>query len=188
MCENFNIKVVTAEAPWGNGMCEQHNHILTETLLKIKEYVNCSWETALAWAINVKNSLININGFSPSQLVLGRDVSLPSVFSDRIPAMEGLQESPPVAERLAALYARLRSLHAAQKAFVLAESSEKIRRARTNKKTGGMYSTGQEVYYKRKDQPRWRGPGKVIGQDGPVVFIRHGDQYVLRHIRPEFSR
>ena len=48
MCENFNIKVVTtpAEAPWSNGIWEQDNHILTETLLKIKEDVNCSWETA----------------------------------------------------------------------------------------------------------------------------------------------
>ena len=44
-----------------------------------------------------------------------------------------------------------------------------------------MYSTGQEVYYKRKDQPRWKGPGKVIGHDGPVVFIRHGGQYVKAH-------
>ena len=37
------------------------------------------------------------------------------------------------------------------------------------------------MYYKRKDQPRWRGPGKVIGQDGSVVFIRHGGQYVKAH-------
>ena len=50
MCENFNIKVVPtpAEAPWSNGICEWHNHMLIETQLKIKEDVNCSWETALA--------------------------------------------------------------------------------------------------------------------------------------------
>ena len=34
------------------------------------------------------------------------------------------------------------------------------------------------MYYERKDQPRWRGSGKVIGQDGSVVFIWHGGQYV----------
>ena len=93
MCENFNIKVVTtpAEAPWSNGICERHNHILTETLLKIKKDVNFSWEIALVWAISAKNSLINISRFSPYQLVLGRNVSLPSVFSDKIPALEGLR-------------------------------------------------------------------------------------------------
>ena len=142
MCENFNIKVETtpAEAPWSNGICERHNYTLTETLLKIKEDVDCSWEIALAWAINAKNSLININGFSPYQLALGHNVSLPSVFSDKITALEGLQESPTVAEHLAAS-------HAAQKAFVLAESSKKIRRALRGqtRKTRDMYSTGQEV-------------------------------------------
>ena len=37
-CENLNIKVVTlpVEAQCSNGICKQHNHILTETLLKIK--------------------------------------------------------------------------------------------------------------------------------------------------------
>ena len=178
MCENFNIKVVTtpAEAPWSNGICEWHNHILTETPLKIKEDVNCNWETALAWAINAKISLININGFSPYQLVFGGNVSLPSVFSDKVPALEGLQESPAVTEHLAAL-------HTALKTFVLAESSEKIRRALPGQmmKTRDMYSTGQEVCYKRKDQPRWKAPGKIIGQDGTVAFIRHEGQYVKAH-------
>ena len=53
-CENLNIKVVTlpVEAQCSNGTCKQHNYILTETLLKIKEDVNCSWETALACVIN----------------------------------------------------------------------------------------------------------------------------------------
>ena len=37
------------------------------------------------------------------------------------------------------------------------------------------------MYYKRKDQPRWRGPGKVIGQECPVVFIWRGGQCVKAH-------
>ena len=107
MCEDFNIKVVTtpAEAPWSNGICERHNHILTETLLKIKEDVNCSWETALPRVINAKNSPINIHGFSPYQLVLGRNVPLLSLFSNKILALEGLQEGPSFAKHLAALHA-----------------------------------------------------------------------------------
>ena len=66
-CENFNIKVSTtpAESPWLNGICERHNAILTDIILKVKEDINCSWETALAWALNVKNSFINVSGFSP---------------------------------------------------------------------------------------------------------------------------
>ena len=41
---------------------------------------------------------------------------------------------------------------------------------------------GEEVYYKRSDSPRWKGPAKVIGQDGPVVFIRHGGKHIKAHL------
>ena len=36
--KNFNIKIKTtaAESPWSNGICERHNAIITETLLKVK--------------------------------------------------------------------------------------------------------------------------------------------------------
>ena len=66
-CENFNIKIKTtaAESPWSNGICERHNASITETLLKVKEDSKCDWDTALAWALSAKNSLINVNGFSP---------------------------------------------------------------------------------------------------------------------------
>ena len=67
LCENFDIKILTtpAESPWSNDLCERHNKILTDMLLKIKEVRSCSWEIALAWALSVKNSLINVSGFSP---------------------------------------------------------------------------------------------------------------------------
>ena len=30
------------------------------------------------------------------------------------------------------------------------------------------------VYYKRNTDGKWKGPAKVIGQDGPVVFLWQG--------------
>ena len=44
-----------------------------------------------------------------------------------------------------------------------------------------MFSVGDEVYYKRDDSHEWKGPGKVIGHDGPVVFIRQGSRYIKAH-------
>ena len=66
-----------------------------------------------------------------------------TILSDKLPALEGQTESPTVAEHLS-------SLHLARKAFVMAESSEKIRRAlcKQTRQTGAVYSTGEEVYYK----------------------------------------
>ena len=78
-CENFNIKINTtpAESPWCNGICEQHIAILTEILWKVKDDINCQWDTALALALSGKNSLIKVSGFSAHQLVFGKNVSLP---------------------------------------------------------------------------------------------------------------
>ena len=114
--------------------------------------------------------------FSPYQLVLGRNVNLPTVLSDKLHALEGQTESPAVAEHLS-------SLHLARKAFIMAKSSEKIRRAlrKQTRQTGAVYTTGDKVYYKRSDNNEWKGPAKVIGQDGPVVFIHHGGKLVKAH-------
>jgi hypothetical protein len=40
------------------------------------------------------------------------------------------------------------------------------------------YRHGDRVYYKRDGQDKWIGPGKVIFQDGRVVFVRHGGVFV----------
>ena len=177
--ENFSITVKTTPvySPWSNGLCEKHNHMLAETVLKVKEDNKCDWETALAWSVCAKNFLISSKGFSPYQLVLGRNVNLPTVLSDKLPAFEGQTESPTVAEHLS-------SLQLARKAFIMAKSSDKILRdlRKQTRQTGAVYTTGDEVYYKRSDNNKWKGSAKVIGKDGPVIFIRHGGQLVKAHI------
>ena len=37
---------------------------------------------------------------------------------------------------------------------------------------------GDRVYYKHDGRDRWLGPGKVVFQDGKVVFVRHGGSFV----------
>ena len=72
LCENFNMKVKTiaAEAAWSNGICEHDNAIITDIILKVRNYTNCDWETALAWGIIARNGFINVSGFSLHQIVL----------------------------------------------------------------------------------------------------------------------
>ena len=81
-----------------------------------------SLEVALAWALNAKNSLHNVYGFSPAQLVFGRNPNMPSVLNDKFPALDGMTQSEEVARHLNAR-------HEARKAFIECEASEKIRRA-----------------------------------------------------------
>ena len=170
MCQNLNINFVTtsAESPWSNGLVEKHNGIVGEVVSKILEEINCSVEVALCWAINAKNSLQNIFGFSPYQLVFGRNPNLPSVFTDKLPALEGVTGSLLISNHLNAL-------HRAREEFIKLEASEKLRRAikaKTRTHNDIRYLPGDEVFFKRENEKRWRGPSRVIGQDGSKVLIK----------------
>ena len=170
MCRNLNINFMTtaAEAPWSNGLVEKHNGIIGEAVSKVKSDIKCSVEVALCWAVNAKNSLQNIYGFSPYQLVFGRNPTLPSVFTDKLPALEGVTSSQLVADHLNAM-------HAMRREFVRLESCEKVRRAlRSKVRTHAniRYLSGEDVFYKREDETKWLGPARVIGQDGSKILLK----------------
>ena len=143
---------------------------------KVKADKPCDWETALYWALMAKNSLNNVHGYSSNQLVYGRNPNVPGVLTDKLPALEGTTFSDVVAKHIEAL-------HSAQTAFTKTECSERIRRAlrKQVRPSGIQYKTGDKVYYERNEGKKWKGPGVVIGQDGPVVFDRHGGMLVRVH-------
>ena len=87
---------------------------------------------------------VNINGFSPNQMVLGENPIFPISLNSNLPALEGVTSSQVVAENLNAM-------HAARQAFIQNESSEKVKHALTHQiKTLGddTYITGDLVFYK----------------------------------------
>ena len=180
LCESFNITILTtaAEAPWSNGLCERHNAVLADMLEKTVADKNCDMSTALNWAIHAKNSLANVHGFTPYQIAIGHTPVLPSNLFNAPPALEsGKPSSQIVADNLS-------GIAAARKAFVEAESSERVKRALShNIRSSGKnkFFTGDVVYYKRNDCRKWRGPGKVIGQDSQQILIKHGGVYVRVH-------
>lgn len=178
MAEKFNIELKTTAAysPWSNGLLERHNHTLTDILLKVKKENECSWPMALDWTLMAKNSLHNVHGYSPYQLVFGQNPNMPSVLTDKPPALESPTMNTWMAQHIT-------TLHAARRAFTEAECSERIKRAlrKQLRANDDRYETGDKVYYKRADCPQWKGPGVVIGQDGVVVFVRHGGTYVRVH-------
>ncbi|CAG2221800.1 unnamed protein product [Mytilus edulis] len=176
MAENLNMSVKTTAgySPSSNAIVERHNATLTETVKKVRESSYLSWETAISWAVNAKNSLVNVYGYSPYQIVFGRNPNLPSTLVNKPPALEGETMSKTMGKHLV-------GLHEARKAFVASESSEKIRRAlrKQVRPSGEKFRNGDKVYFLRDNQ--WKGPGTVIGQDNVVVFIRYGGTYVRVH-------
>ena len=169
MCETMNIVVKTtaAESPWSNGLCERHNGVLAETVTKTVEDASCDIVVGLSWAVHDKNALQNVHGFSPYQLVFGKNPKLPCLIDNNLPALEDL----PADEQIAA---NLNAMHKARSSFIASESSENIRRAlrhNVRPSQNSRYLTGDSVFYKRNDSHRWRGPGNVLGQDGQQILI-----------------
>lgn len=172
----LNIEVCTSagESPFQNGLCERVHAVTDNMLLKLKaEYKNSSEEILLKWVNMVRNSLQMWNGFSSHQLVFGRNPNLPNIMSDRLPALEGHTSSEILAEHL-------NLLHASRRAFIQSEASERIRRALRSKVRAieQTFQNGDRVFYKRDGKERWLGPGKVVFQDGKVIFVRHGGSFV----------
>ena len=185
--ELLNTKILTtaAQSPWSNGITERHNALLAGMVEKVMEDTNCSLEIAVAWSVSAKNALKNVHGFSPNQLVFGRNPNIPTVLNSELPALEGVTSSKLIAQHLNAM-------HTARAAFIQAEASEKLRRAlmkKTRTSTIHSYKTGDEVYYKRRDSKRWHGPGIVIGGINKQVFVKHGGTFLrvnpchLQHVK-----
>ena len=144
---------------------------------KVLEDTNCELEIALAWAVSAKNSLKNVYGFSPNQLVFGKNPNHPNVCDNKLPALEGKTTSEIVADNLNAM-------HSARQQYLKSESSDKLRRAlrhQTRTYSNVRYNTGDHVYYKRENCNQWKGPGTVIGQDGQQVLVKHSSTYIRVH-------
>ena len=130
-------------------------------MMKTMEDSKCDMSTALAWAVSAKNALQNVNGYSTNQFVFGRNVFLPSVLTNKPPAINSYCQSDLIRKKLAAI-------RSARKKFIKAESSERLKRAFSHQVrtySEENYEAGDKVYYKRKSIKGWRGPAKLLGKE-----------------------
>ena len=171
---DFSCSTTAAESPYQNGLCERV-HAVTDVILSklVASYPKTPMDVLLAWACMAKNTLQMNNGFSANQLVFGQNPRLPNILSSKLPALSESTTS-------AVLAKHLNALHAARIEFIKSESDERIRRALRSKVRASeqVYQQKDKVYYKRDNFKEWLGPGSVIGQEGKVIFVRHGGQVV----------
>ena len=176
LCGQFNVcvKTTAAESPWSNGLVERHNLVISDMLEKVLDSEKCDFDLALSWCIQAKNGLLNVNGYTPCQIGMGKNPVLPSVLSDYPTTYESATSSQ--------VLENLQVMRAARKSFIEAESSQKIKKAlmsKTRSSNGVKFVNGDLVFFKRKDENRWKGPATVIGQDGQQVILKHGG-YIIR--------
>ena len=176
--EKFNksIHTTAAESAWSNGMCEKHNDIIADMITKTMADCGCSFELAVPWSVAAKNSLLNVYGCSPNQLVFGWNHNKPAVHSDRPPAENS---SADLSEYLSR---NLAALHSARRAFIQQESCEPLRRALSRKSRNiPFFSNGVSVYYKWNNTREWHGPAKVLGKDSQNNLLKHSGIYIRIH-------
>ena len=179
LSEAFSIKLLTtaAESPWSNGTCERLNGVLGKLVLKILDDTNCDVPTALAWAVSARNSYYNFGGFSPNQLVFGKNPAMPDIFNSKLPGLNRLTSSEIVR----------RNLEAKKKAneeFIKFTDCEKFKKAMSNNVRDTSIEKieiGDEVYYKRNVSDEWHGPARVILIDNKIATVRHGGATLRVH-------
>ena len=47
--------------------------------------------------------------------------------------------------------------------------------------TGEIFSNGDQVLYRRKNDQQWQGPATVIGQENKQILVKHGGVYYRCH-------
>ena len=144
MCNAFNIepKFTASESPFSNGICERHNALIRKMTEKVIEDTGCKLSIALMWATHAKNSLVNVFGFSPYQLVFGHNPNIPGNQENKLPALTSTTSYQIVADHL-------NSLHKAREAYIQAENSDRIRRALIGRIFNGTHQkfcVGDRVY------------------------------------------
>ena len=77
------------------------------------------------------------------------------------------------------VFERLKLIFEARKAFIQVENSSRLKKAlKVRPQTMVNYVTGEKVFYKFGTDPRWHGPGTIIGTDNKVIFLRHGGNII----------
>ena len=177
LCDQFGIQVygTAAESPWSNGVNERHNALLGQMVEKLIDRGH-TLEDAVCWATSSKNTLANIEGYSPSQLVFGINPNFPSVLRSELPALEKCTEGK-------YLYKILKAQNEAREEFIKSDCDERLKRAikrKVRKHISSLeYEMGDKVYYLRKNV--WKGPGVVIGKESKDVLVKHGGSYFRVH-------
>ena len=176
MVEALGIKHVTtgAYSPFSNGLNERNHHTVDIMLEKIMDAdKNIRFEDALAKAVYAKNTMLNVQGFSPAQILAGKQPRLPGATNNNKPP----EDESDISSKT--VYDRLKSLQMAREAFIKVDNGNRLKRAmKVAPSPLEYYPPGTEVFYKYGNDSKWHGPGKIVGQDNKVVLIRHGGHII----------
>ena len=133
-------------------------------------------QVALAWVIQAANTLQNVSGLTPFQLVFGRLPRHPTLVEDNPGADQEIADSQ-------ATWARhYRMMMAARESFVAAESDRVLRKALQQRTytDPSRVQVKDWVYWRRNNERYWKGPAKVNMVDGKNIhMVFHGQPMLV---------
>ena len=126
MCEMFDIKHITtgSYSPWSNGGNERNHHTVDLMMEKIMHgNKDIKFEEALAQAVFAKNSLLNVHGFSPSQILTGKQPRIPGACNDNKPPADATMVDSKAVQN------HLNLMQKAREAYAKVDNSTRLKKA-----------------------------------------------------------
>ena len=166
---DISLKTTAAYTPNQNGLNER-NHGLADVVVTslMEDDPTLKMQEAVNHAAFVRNSTINDTGFSPFQLVYGRNPRIPGTVEGNHPLSLIADTRNETARQMIARN------EATRKKFLEKETDKRIKRAaaeRTTFRDDHTYESGEIVWFRdTKDDERRK--GTIIGRDGPNWCIK----------------
>ena len=196
LCQFYGIKYTTTAAysPHQNGLVER-GHATADRALERKITADpcLKPQVPLAWVIYATNTMQNVNGYVPFQLVFGRLPRHPLLVEDNPEANEVIADPQ-------AQWARhYRTMMAAKEHFIAVETDSIIRKALKQRiyTNPTKINDGDWMYFRRNQERYWKGPAKVALKDGKSLhcimqgnpLITNSDDVLLNKpsVAPEFE-
>ena len=203
-------EMVPPSAKWRMGLAERHGAVLKLLAMKTIHAVAAQGYSAtkecVVAAAAARNRQARVSGFSPAQIVLGKDVAIPSSLLDQL---EKGHFRYVINQDLAFDEARRKNeqiRHAAEQALVWMDSNETLRKAinaKTRHPRMEFLYEGAHVYFyepppsrrglsgRLQDQVSWMGPAVVAAierRDGAIrrVWLRYRNK--LKGLPLEYIR
>ena len=125
MCESLNIivKKTAAESPFSNGLCERHNAVLEDMLLKVTCNKSISLDISFAGVNKCKEFTIQCSWIFALSVGIWKkkQIYLVYLINNKLPALEEIPSTEIIS-------ANLKAMQEARKAIVHSESPEKLKR------------------------------------------------------------
>lgn len=172
----IHVYSIAGQAHWQHGKIERHGSILKDMMSKTVVQADVHGKHRLEWmcveVAMAKNSLIREHGFSPSQLVFGRD---PRCYGELVENGEPCSFHLSVGDRNSQIAQRMKYRHVARQQFIQSQSNEMLNRtARNRTRSWKEPSIGDRCFFYREVRkkgfsgkfPCWQGPALVVGIQG----------------------